>query len=257
MRIDGLPVLGALSSLNAIFYPIDVGATGAPYSGAVWTGIDADGAPDANTCSGWTNNSSGTFAMSGTAGLEGGAWTAGSVIACNQTAVLYCFGATTTQSSFPINVTATPRRAFLSKSLFTPSSGASGGISGADQLCANDATNAGLTGTYQALLGTDGAQPLARFDLGKPPWARLDGTLLAADAPSTIGANALAALDQLSDGSYVSSATTIVWLGDGRGTCANWTDSTAVGANATAVAPIALGSARACGMALPVYCLQQ
>ena len=66
------------------------------------------------------------------------------------------------------------RRAFVSTTTFSPT----GGIEGADAVCAQDAMMAGLSGTFQALLATDMASAVSRFAPGLP-WVRTDGILLA------------------------------------------------------------------------------
>jgi hypothetical protein len=57
-----------------------------------------------------------------------------------------------------------------------------GGLASADALCASEASTAGLTGTYLALLATSGGTAWSRFSTQGPTWTRLDGVALAATA---------------------------------------------------------------------------
>jgi len=89
---------------------------------------------------------------------------------------LYCF-----QVGRSVRVSPVPapgRLAFVSSGAFLPSSG----IAAADALCQSEATTAGRSGVFRAVLATTSASPASRFDLTGPPWVRVDGIRVAPTA---------------------------------------------------------------------------
>lgn len=65
-----------------------------------------------------------------------------------------------------------PNRAFVTSQSFH---GDLGGLSGADQLCQNEAAQAGLSGSFKALLASSDTRAASRFSVGSRPWVRPDG----------------------------------------------------------------------------------
>jgi hypothetical protein len=122
-------------------------------------------------------------------------------------------------------------------------------------------------GTYRAFLNTSAASAPSRFSTSGPPWARLDHVLInpsAADI-TKVQNNWLAMPDQLSDGSYPTTPTSVqtFWGRSGTGlfpgtsTCADWTSTQApyIGVYSTTTAPN-YGS-YACNASASLLCLQQ
>jgi hypothetical protein len=164
VRVDGQPFADQISDLTggAIRTPLWVTETGGfIYQGTPWTGANFDGTPSGNDCSAWTTNASTSNGSNGVNYEFEGLWYGEGNYGCNTTYnQLYCLGTTL---SNPMTYAKTPGRiAFLSKANFDTSKGISGGTTGittgsADVLCQTEATQAGLSGTYLALLATTGA----------------------------------------------------------------------------------------------------
>ena len=158
VRVDGAPFADTLSditSTNKILNPlridengVDVGTVG------VWTGTNANGTAHGSTCSNWTS----TSGSGQTGSTQGGpnAWTSRTTQSCMGPLRLYCFQKdNTTALAF---TPAAGSIVFLTGATFAPGAG----IAAADTLCATEASNAGLAGTYQALLATTTQSAAAR-----------------------------------------------------------------------------------------------
>jgi hypothetical protein len=135
---------------------------------------------------------------------------------------LYCFGK---DHNNPLKAVAPiGRRAFLSGDFFAPASG----TAMADKLCNDEAALAHLSGTYAALLATQGQSALGRMNLGSSaPWFRLDGVQLVSQASDFATTRMLAPLNLRYDGTY---ATDGAWTGADAPNqppttfnCSNWT----------------------------------
>jgi hypothetical protein len=166
----------------------------------VATGTRKDGTRAPQTAGDWMSPSLDYWA--GNAVSSGIDWTSGRMGATSL-AHLYCFGIDYDRPpQFPKVV---GRRAFLSRSPFTPSS-----LAAADALCQGDAASLQPAGTYHALLSMMSAGSLARFNLTGPRWVRLDGIpWLAATADLSRG-NVMTALNLDTAGIYHDD---FVWTG--------------------------------------------
>ena len=91
--------------------------------------------------------------------------------ACDDPRRLFCFGADLTNPVDPPDEE-TGRTAFLSTP-YTVTAG--GGLAAADAHCAAEASAAGLTGEFAALLPTATGSAASRFDLDGEGWVRPDG----------------------------------------------------------------------------------
>ncbi len=283
VRVDGRPFVNAQSDLTSgrIFYTPTLNESGASVDGAnVRTSVQQTGGTQANDCNGWTDGTStATTHNFGSASNGTFSWSSNGGATCASSMPLYCFGidraATVTP---PVQTAAQVRRAFVSTAQFTPN----GGLSGADTLCQNAATAAGLPGTYLALLAsvnplTGGAVSAAsRFNANGLPWARVDNVILDATASAFLSINTTywdAALNVTASGSYASGRT---WAGADRiasggtsaTTCANWSSNSAnafgwVGITQSSHSPTAFanyttaGGITECSGTQTVYCLQQ
>ena len=121
------------------------------------------------------------------------------------------------------------RFAFVTAATWTPG----GGLAGADALCQSEATDAGLPGTYRALLASTSASAASRFNSSGSPWTRVDGVAVTSaaaamftatywDASPAVTANGS---QYLGNNSVWSGATTVNSVGTAGGTCNNWTST--------------------------------
>ena len=104
------------------------------------------------------------------------------------------------------------------------------GIQGFDETCAAQAGAAGLPGAYKALVATDGASAISRFDLNGPPWVRPDGVAIVARAADLADGKLIAPLDVHADSkgdadvfSFWTGAPTPGVPGSRETTCNAWT----------------------------------
>jgi hypothetical protein len=147
---------------------------------------------------------------------------------CNGTNRLYCFGI---NNNFQVTVKPVVGRiAFVTKDPWIPS----GGLLKADELCQSEASDAGLSGAFKALLADVGHSAASRFDAspGSLPWVRPDGVAIAPTAADLFSADFLdTAINQTADGQYVGNYG--VWggaqypneAGTQETTCNNWASS--------------------------------
>ncbi|MDD4997504.1 MAG: hypothetical protein PHI99_05100 [Syntrophales bacterium] len=236
VRKDGKPFADTVADIvsGKIFYPLRIDENGVD-TGAytyVWTGTDGDGtvyhySPDPWTCSDWSSSSGTQVAEIGKSSAVAELFTASASISCSTPQRIYCFG---TQNNAPVAVTPTVGRiAFVTTQTWI----ASGGLTGADNLCATEADTAGLSGTYKALLATNGASAASRFNTSGPPWVRPDGVAIAPTAGELFSATLLdSAVNQSADGSQYfgnvgawTGAENPSTAGAWATTCENWTDS--------------------------------
>jgi hypothetical protein len=100
-----------------------------------------------------------------------------------------------------------------------------------------------LTGTFKALIATEGASAASRFSATGANWVRLDGVAVAASPEDFLGGRWLAPLGVQPGGAHVDSpvwfgANDLVTPGTAASTCTSWTvlDTSlpAVGSSASA-----------------------
>ncbi|MBK9030190.1 MAG: InlB B-repeat-containing protein [Myxococcales bacterium] len=186
VRVDGKPFVNTVADLTSgrIFYPLVINERGGNIVGStVWTGTSSSGVLSGTACTNWTDGTTAGLSASigfneyGTSG-----WTQNGGGACTGSQHLYCFGVDRTATVAPPPATAV-RRAFVSSAAWLPN----GGLAGADVLCASEASAAGLTGSFRALLATTGASAASRFSTAGNPWARVDDVVLAPTAAGFLG----------------------------------------------------------------------
>jgi hypothetical protein len=179
VRVDGTPVADKLSDLttNHLFYPIKLDEFGnvVPEGIYAMTGTFGGGTYDSGgNCNDYTSTTGGV--RGGWPSADSGLFSSFARPVCTTSMRLYCFGVDNAAVvSLPQD---SVRRAFTSNMKWTPGNG----IQEADDVCQKDADNAGLGGSFKALLATNGDAAIARFDLNGKPWARPDGALLAEKA---------------------------------------------------------------------------
>ncbi len=183
IRLDTRPVVDQITSAAEpeLINPIVLATTPGPLWAAVYTGTRPDGTLGSETVSVQPENCADWSADIGTAtvGLAtavGSVWTDSYVVECEFPLPLYCLSTGIDSALTPLAQEG--RVAFLSTATFTPD----GGLEGADALCTSDATAAGLTGSFRALLSTSTATGASRFDLEGEPWVLVDGTPIVAQA---------------------------------------------------------------------------
>jgi hypothetical protein len=223
VRPDGRPVADTVDDLvaGAMYYLPQLDEYGDPVTfSEVVTGTLMNGTVASQTCSDWTSTAPYGSVGRPDAGMP--QWTDGLVaVPCTRSLPLYCFGVDRVAPVHPAPVTT--RRAFVTSSNWT----SGGGLASADAECQTeaDASTATAGGTYLALLGTDTASPISRFDTSGLPWQRVDGVLLVERAIDLASSNLAAPFDVTATGAHASSyVLTSAGVPDQVGvqTCKNW-----------------------------------
>jgi len=233
VRTDGKPFANSQADLVAgkIYYPILTDELGVPLPYATaWTGTTDNGQWDGGQqCGNWTNTTSVGVTAGSTLGATGD-WTAATGNSCSSELRLYCFGI---DRASTVTVVPTPgRKIFPSAGTWLPG----GGIVSADALCASEAANASLPGTFKALLATTTASAASRFSTSGATWVRPDGIPITATAAQLFSADFYLTTPVLqANGStymsynprrYVwSGASTLTSIGTSASTCSNWSSS--------------------------------
>jgi len=193
----------------------------------VATGTDATGFNiPGNTCNEWANDQAGTVSYGSTEGTTV-LWTNYSSSNCGAPMRIYCFGV---DQNFPVAPAETVgKRAFVLNAAFVPV----GGRDAADMACAKEATAAGLTGEFLALLPKDDEWAAFRFSDPSVQWVRLDGVPINAVGSDPLAGEVLVSpLNVTSKKRYLGAEA--VFTGamspldfPADSSCKNWTDATA------------------------------
>jgi hypothetical protein len=265
VRTDGVPFSDRPSDIAAglIWSPISLLADGSEQAfdaSSVVTGTVAAGTvANATNCSGWTAMSG--FAEVGSLDHTIGGWTDNlASSSCSAASRIYCFGV---GNQVPVMTSPpTGRRAFLSTAISSITSPAA-----LDARCAQDASTAGVAGTFLAFIATSTTSAIGRFDTTGARWERLDGIPLAPSA-AALAAGLRVPLNLHADGTYDTAerawtgATDPASLASGA-SCVDWTSASpskmgnlgmvfSGGANAFSV------SSRRCDDSThDVYCLEK
>ena len=230
VRVDGKPVANSLNDLveGKMFYPMRINESGDDVLDVrVLTGTqNGVFASTGISCVDYTANVAG-FVRTGASAAHGGNWSAFGAMQCSSTAPLYCFGI---DRSASVQIAPLPARriAFVTEAQW-PHGAA--GITGADALCAAEASSAGLQGTFKAFLATTTGSAASRFDPDGLPWGRVDGALLAPTGTLALnGASWDTAPGVSADGTEYQSnigvwsgAPNPTTVGTVGSTCSNWT----------------------------------
>jgi len=268
IRVDGRAFADALGPGAAIYFPVALDELGAPPSWSLlaMTGSDELGQLAAGyNCSDWTASGTTDGLRLGDIYGGAGAWSGRAGSSCAASWPIYCIGVGIQRGLQ--REWSTGRIAFVSSGTFL--SGA--GLAAADALCAQEAGNAGLRGSFKALLAGDGASAASRFNLQGDPWVRPDGVAIV-DKAADLGAGRLIApIDVSANGAYDfgggawawAGATSTAAPGDASSSCASWTstanDVWGRGAMPTSVSPYyGFGASNIpCDYSLRVFCLQE
>ena len=229
LRPDGKPVADTVADITSgkLLHTLQIDESGNDQgSSAVWSGTLPSGLKDATrTCNSWTSGATGIWGSIGLASATTRTWTQYGSGYCSPLRHLYCFG---TDYSTPLfHTPQTGRIAFVTKSSFTPGSG----LAGADALCQSEATTAGLTGSFKALMATSGMPAGNRFSIAGPNWVRPDGYPIFNDVSDIRSSNPVVApIEVYADGTYPSS-NHFAWTGstspqtDPTDNCVDWTST--------------------------------
>lgn len=263
-RVDGVAVADVPSDFasNGLLAPLWLDEHGRPAnvgSTRIWTGLAADGSPG-SSCLQWTSASAVDRGIAGTVHGGPGAFTDDGTLTCDTSAHLLCLEVgqvTPTRSA-----RASGRVAFVSSQVWAPS-----GLAAADAVCASDARQAGLPGSYLAALPTTTQPTTARFDLTGPPWVRTDGALVAATAPELFSASVLATfINRRADGRAAHESARW-WAGNpnvvatAATSCADWSAQTGTGTPGVIASveadTVFRGLAASCDVPRQLLCLQE
>jgi hypothetical protein len=229
VRTDGQPVadLPADVAQGKLFVPIRYDERGNPVgsSDLVVTATGSDGRPLEN-CANFTSPT-GAVSVGSPLGTAAD-WTDTTTRDCGATGRLYCFQV---DRSVPVTpLISTGRLAFVTATPWDRT----GGIAGADALCASEATAAQLTETFAAVLASTTASAASRFSPAGPTWVRRDGVAIGATAADVLAGNLLAPPNVTLGNAYyggpvVTGAASIAALATATSSCANWTTTTGNG----------------------------
>lgn len=151
-----------------------------------------------------------------------------------------------------------PNRVFVDTGTY---SGSLGGLAGADSICATAATNAGLAGTFIALLSTSNVNARDRL-AGSRGWTLVDGTPIADTVESLFDQHALFNPIRLTAGGAPRVAAP--WSGSSvngktsTATCLDWTDGSfsEQGTSGDASSPRLGGYTTSCNNQWSLYCFE-
>jgi hypothetical protein len=239
IRVDEKPFVDTAEELVALrmVRPLIVNELGEvstfPFA---WTGTTTGSLFEGGSCDDWTSGDNADLVDLGLdlprlgypEGMASMFTTFGSSRSCGQEYPLYCFGV---DKAIPVEIAPEPGRAvFLSETGWTPGDG----IASADQLCMDEAQQAGLTGSFKALLADDGASAQSRFDTSGLPWVRVDGVAVAPTAEALFSSEYIESAMSLSADGQSDYGNFGVWTGaadpatagTAETTCNGWTDAT-------------------------------
>ena len=155
-----------------------------------------------------------------------------------------------------------PKRLVFATS--TTRNGNLGGVAGADAICGDLASAAGLSGTFLPWLSDDTVSPSTRFVRSSIPYELVDGTLVAESYAALTTGGPLAPINRDETGNAL--GVLDVWTGtfpDGSANttfnCANWTSATGEGrvGNTGALGTWSGSGQVSCATGLRLYCFQQ
>jgi len=228
VRTDGYPVVDTVADLidGRMFMPIRLSARGVKVDALPSTGTKTTGdVVELHNCNDFTDPM-GTISVGDPQGTTFG-WTSIPLFdtsKCSDARPIYCFGI---DRQAPLVPDKPPGRlAFLSATKWT----IGGGPGMGDAICQLEATMAGKTGDFAALLATTTFTAASRFDASGAPWYRPDGIPVALPGDTPFAAELLAPLNVTLDGAYLvdgpvalgAAMATAVAFGNN---CADWTTS--------------------------------
>ena len=239
VRTDGKPVSNSVADIahGKLFYPPRLDEFGKDLGAdpVVMTGTWVDGTltsyPGYTTCGDFTSavNDPNSELIGGSASASSEMFTDYFAMYCDQDARIYCFSIDRQVQLAPTPVTG--RHAFVTAGNWIPG----GGITSADTLCRQEASDANLPGTYKALLAPTGASAASRFNTNGLPWIRADGIPLMPTAAAFFSATLFDVPPNVTADGFVYYGNDGVWGGAATMTtpgkdetnCVNWTSNSA------------------------------
>jgi hypothetical protein len=238
VRRDGRPVFNSVDDLykNRVFYPPRLDESGNDVVASPWvmTNTKSDGTgfvqSGYSSCSDFNSNiDNGTSLLFGIASFADATLTMNYGAGCSSQGRIYCLGVDR-QAQVAV-VPTQGRHAFMTLGFWIPG----GGISSADALCQSEASAAGLSGTYLALLPqmASGYQYSAasRFSTSGQTWVRADGIAITQTAAAFFTTSVFDVPPNLSANGAYRFGPEYAWTGALTPTstvvtdCANWTSS--------------------------------
>lgn len=273
VRADGKPIAASLADLipdggrstnfkylinNTLFGELPPNSA----FGVVTTGTQASGAIG-NTCLSWGGGGTGSQATYGDSYYGSAKWTArGTTGQCATTSdKVYCFGNFDGGLYRAPTVPPGARRAFITTA--TGSGGTS--LQAMDALCAAEAADAGLSGTFLGMRSANSGSAASRFNLDGGGWFRTDGVAFYPWAPALASSSEYPKAPLSVTARGLPTASACVWTGfvlDPTGIASNCSDWTLdAGATGYAVAESAYrllnSTGFACANDCRFFCLEQ
>jgi hypothetical protein len=230
IRVDEKPFVDTAEELVALqmVRPLIINELGEfSTGGPVWTGTTTEARFAGTACDDWTSEDPSSTRLGASDGMAS-MFTIFFSASCGGEFPLYCFGI---DKFIPVSLApVTGRTAFVSETAWTPGDG----IASADQLCMTEAQQAGLTGSFKALLADVGASAQSRFDTSGLPWVRVDGVAVAPTAEGLFSSEYIESAMSLSADGQSDYGNFGVWTGavdpstagTADTTCNGWTDAT-------------------------------
>lgn len=234
VRRDGRPFAATVEDLigYSVLYPLLIDEKGERTTESwVWTGTrSGDGVATDKHCGDWRE----TEGLRGTVGETNsmsGQWTFRTNYPCTSRRPLYCLGI-----SHEVDLPAPEgvgRLAFTTQAAFNPKPE---GLAAADSLCQQEAEDAGLSDAsnprrFKALLATQEASAISRFDTSGPMWISPDGWPILDSAQDAEMREFLRAPNLKLDGSRPTTngawigASALNEVGTVESTCEDWTSA--------------------------------
>ncbi len=262
VRTDGLVFADSVEDIvdGDIFNPIYLDETGAPVRSNVVTGTEEGGTASPATCADWTASTGVESFHRGVSHHVYPSWTSRQRIPCSQNARLYCFGIDR-NAAVSLPPPQSGRFAFAT----TQQLSSAGGLAAFDEACAEEASAAGLRGTFLAAVATSTASAASRFDLDGEPWVNTLGQVVIAE-PQDLASGSFDLSAAIAWDAQGSPAVERVWTGAdapneiGAQTCGDWaSDSSgaAVVGAPTSVAEWFSNVVDLCSLDFGVYCLEE
>lgn len=220
---DGQPIVDTIDDLTAgrLLHPIASDEFGAPVGDVdVVTGTERYGAAAA-TCDAWTYLEADGSYVAGRTSRTFYSWTATGNRSCELPSSVYCFG-TSMNEPLAFEPVAGPL-AFVSAGAIS----ASAGVEGFDSLCQQEAGDAGVPGTFLALVASADSTALERFDADGAPWVNALGVPLFDEGDSLATQSGLRT--SMGYGGNGTPREELFWAGSNGvnnpadNTCRNWT----------------------------------
>jgi hypothetical protein len=244
IRPDGMPVINTVADINngKVLYPprLDENGTDVGADQSVFTNTERDGTASSVAraiygmvdCAGFQSNidDGAHWLGAGLSSYNSVYFTEGNGLPCSVTARLYCVGID--RRAQVAVIPSQGRHAFVTMGTWTPDPVQ--GIYSADALCQSEASKAGLTGVYLALLTPTNSAAAWRFDTTGLPWIRTDGIRITQSASEFFTTALFDVPPNLTADGVYEYSTEFAWIGatnpntvvtdgtSGTSNCSNW-----------------------------------